>query len=51
MSTDRFAFAGGQLNADFNAQSYGGRQEGGYHFEAPYVGVAPYAAIQAAASR
>jgi outer membrane autotransporter protein len=47
MSTDRFAFAGDHLTADFNAQSYGGRLEGGYHFETPYVGVAPYAAIQA----
>jgi outer membrane autotransporter protein len=46
MSTDRLAFAGDQLTADFNAQSYGGRLEGGYHFETPYVGVAPYAAIQ-----
>jgi outer membrane autotransporter protein len=47
MSTDRFAFGGEHLTADFNAQSYGGRLEGGYHFETPYVGVAPYAAIQA----
>jgi outer membrane autotransporter protein len=47
MSTDRFAFGGDHLTADFNAQSYGGRLEGGYHFETPYVGVAPYAAIQA----
>ncbi len=35
------------LTADFNAQSYGGRLESGYHFETPYVGVTPYAAIQA----
>jgi len=47
MSTDRFAFGGDHLTADFNAQSYGGRLEGGYRFETPYVGVAPYAAIQA----
>ena len=47
MSTDRFAFGGDHLTADFNAQSYGGRFEGGYRFETPYVGVAPYAAIQA----
>ena len=47
MSTDRFAFAGDRLTADFNAQSYGGRLESGYHFETPYVGVTPYAAIQA----
>src|SRR4029079_15048876 len=47
MSTDRFAFGGDHLTADFNAQSYGGRLEGGYSFETPDVGVAPYAAIQA----
>jgi autotransporter-associated beta strand protein len=47
MSTDRFAFAADHLRADFNAQSYGGRLEGGYRFETPFVGVAPYAAIQA----
>jgi uncharacterized protein with beta-barrel porin domain len=47
MSTDRFAFAGDHLTADFNARSYGGRLEGGYRLETPYVGVAPYAAIQA----
>src|SRR5918993_4241595 len=29
MSTDRFAFASNHLNAEFNAQSYGGRLEGG----------------------
>src|SRR5215510_6434655 len=32
MSTDRFAFAGDHLTASFNAQSYGGRVEGGYRF-------------------
>jgi autotransporter-associated beta strand protein len=47
MSTDRFVFAGDRLTADFNAQSYGGRLESGYRFEMPYVGVTPYAAIQA----
>jgi autotransporter-associated beta strand protein len=46
MSTDRFAF-GDHLTADFNAQSYGGRLEGGYRFGTPYGGIAPYAAIQA----
>jgi YVTN family beta-propeller protein/autotransporter-associated beta strand protein len=46
MSTDRFAF-GDHLTADFNAQSYGGRLEGGYRFGTPYGGVTPYAAIQA----
>ena len=46
MSTDRLAF-GDHLTADFNAQSYGGRVEGGYRFGTYYGGVTPYAAIQA----
>ena len=46
MSTDRLAF-GDHLTADFNAQSYGGRLEGGYRFATPYGGITPYAAIQA----
>jgi autotransporter-associated beta strand protein len=46
MSTDRLA-VGDHLTADFNAQSYGGRLEGGYRFGMPYgVGITPYAAIQ-----
>jgi uncharacterized protein with beta-barrel porin domain len=47
MSTDRFAFAGDHLTASFNAQSFGGRVEGGYRFATVYAGVTPYAAIQA----
>jgi outer membrane autotransporter protein len=47
MSTDRFAFAGDHLTASFDAQSIGGRVEGGYRFATIYGGVAPYAAIQA----
>jgi autotransporter-associated beta strand protein len=46
MSTDRFAFSD-HLTANFNAQSYGGRLEGGYRFGTPYGGITPYAAIQA----
>jgi len=46
MSTDRFA-VGDHLTANFNAQSYGGRLEGGYRFATPYGGITPYAAIQA----
>jgi len=46
MSTDRFA-VGDHLTASFNAQSYGGRLEGGYRFATPYAGITPYAAIQA----
>src|SRR5262249_35233110 len=36
MSTDRFAFAGDHLTASFNAQSFGGRVEGGYRFATIY---------------
>jgi uncharacterized protein with beta-barrel porin domain len=46
MSTDRLAF-GDHLTASFNAQSYGGRVEGGYRFGTYYGGITPYAAIQA----
>jgi autotransporter-associated beta strand protein len=46
MSTDRFALFD-HLTADFTAQSYGGRLEGGYRFATPYAGITPYAAIQA----
>jgi T5SS/PEP-CTERM-associated repeat protein len=47
MSTDRISFAGDHLTADFNAQSYGGRLEGGYRVGTPYGGITPYGAIQA----
>jgi YVTN family beta-propeller protein/autotransporter-associated beta strand protein len=47
MSTDRISFAGDHLIADFDAQSYGGRLEGGYRFGTPYGGITPYAAVQA----
>jgi outer membrane autotransporter protein len=46
MSTDRFA-VGDHLTANFSAQSYAGRLEGGYRFGMPYGGITPYAAIQA----
>jgi len=46
MSTDRIA-VGDHLTADFNAQSYGGRLEGGYRLGMLYGGITPYAAIQA----
>jgi autotransporter-associated beta strand protein/T5SS/PEP-CTERM-associated repeat protein len=51
MSTDRFAFAGDHLTASFNAQSFGGRVEGGYRFMTVYGGLTPYAAIQAQSFR
>ena len=46
MTTDRTA-VGDHLTADFSAQSYGGRLEGGYRFATLYGAIAPYAAIQA----
>src|SRR6516164_7750113 len=46
ISTDRTA-VGNHLTADFNAQSYGGRLEGGYRYGMLYGGITPYAAIQA----
>ena len=51
MSTDRFAFAGDHLTAKFNAQSIGGRVEGGYRFGWMFGGITPYAAIQAQSFR
>jgi autotransporter-associated beta strand protein len=46
MSTDRFAVAGDHLTADFVAQNYGARVEGGYRFGSAFIGVTPYAAAQ-----
>ena len=51
MSTDRFAPFGDHLTADFEAQSFGGRVEGGYRFGTPIGGVTPYAAVQAQSFR
>jgi hypothetical protein len=45
MSTDRMAL-GDHLTAQFDAQSYGGRIEGGYRFASRLGGIAPYAAAQ-----
>jgi uncharacterized protein with beta-barrel porin domain len=50
MSTNRIAL-GDQLDARFNAQSYGGRFETGYRYATPLggsvIGATPYAAVQA----
>jgi uncharacterized protein with beta-barrel porin domain len=49
-NTDRTAFAGDQLGASFQGQSYGGRFETGYRFAVMSAsGVTPYAAVQAQA--
>jgi uncharacterized protein with beta-barrel porin domain len=47
MSTDRFAVAGDHLTASFNAQSFGGRIEGGYRVVTAFGALTPYAAVQA----
>jgi autotransporter-associated beta strand protein len=47
MSTDRIAFAGDRLQAQFNAESFGGRAEAGYRIANPIAAVTPYAAVQA----
>ena len=51
MSTDQFSFAGDHLTAKFNAQSIGGRLEGGYRLGWTFGGITPYAAIQAQSFR
>ncbi|MBR0780360.1 autotransporter outer membrane beta-barrel domain-containing protein [Bradyrhizobium iriomotense] len=51
MSTDRLAAFGDHLTARFNAQSYGGRIEGGYRIATPLIGITPYAALQAQSFR
>ena len=43
------AVPGDILEAEFNAQTYSGRVEGGYRFATPVVGITPYAAFQAIA--
>jgi outer membrane autotransporter protein len=47
MSTDRYAFAGDYLTANFNARSFGGRVEAGYRVPVALWGLTPYAAVQA----
>ena len=51
MSTERAAPFGNHLTADFDAQSLGGRIEGGYRLGTPAAGVTPYAAVQAQSFR
>ncbi len=35
-----------QLQAKFDASTFGGRVEGGYRYATPFVGITPYAALQ-----
>jgi autotransporter-associated beta strand protein len=47
MTTNRTAFAGDQLRANFDAQSFGGRVEAGYRYALPATWtVTPYGALQ-----
>jgi fibronectin-binding autotransporter adhesin len=48
ITTDRFVTVAGvdHLRAEFNANAYSGRVEGGYRFVTPWMGVTPYAAGQ-----
>jgi autotransporter-associated beta strand protein len=48
VTTDRTVTIAGvdQLHAEFNANAYSGRLEGGYRFATPWMGVTPYAAGQ-----
>src|SRR5262249_7544694 len=47
MTTNRTAFAGDQLTANFNAQSYGGRVDTGYRYALPAMWtITPYGALQ-----
>jgi outer membrane autotransporter protein len=47
MSTDRQTFDRNHLAASFNAQSIGGRLEGGYRIITPIGSMTPYSAVQA----
>ena len=47
MSTDRVAPALDHLTARFDPQSVGGRVETGYRYATSFVGITPYAALQA----
>jgi uncharacterized protein with beta-barrel porin domain len=48
VTTDRTVTVAGidRLHAEFNANAYSGRVEGGYRFVTPWMGIAPYAAGQ-----
>lgn len=48
VTTDRTVTAAGvdRLRAEFNANAYSGRIEGGYRYATPWMGITPYAAGQ-----
>ncbi|WP_164988378.1 autotransporter outer membrane beta-barrel domain-containing protein [Bradyrhizobium betae] len=49
VTTNRVVTAAGvdQLRAQFNANAFSGRVEGGYRYATPWIGLTPYAAAQA----
>jgi autotransporter-associated beta strand protein len=47
MSTDRYAAFSDRLQANFNAESVGGRAEAGYRIPNAVAAITPYAAVQA----
>jgi autotransporter-associated beta strand protein len=51
MSTDRFAPLGNRLTADFDAQTFGARVEGGYRMASAFGALTPYGALQAQSFR
>jgi autotransporter-associated beta strand protein len=48
ITTDRVVAVAGidRLHAEFNANAFSGRLEGGYRFAVPWMGITPYAAAQ-----
>ncbi len=48
ITTDRIVTAAGadHLRANFNANAWSGRLEGGYRYATPWMGLTPYAAAQ-----
>jgi autotransporter-associated beta strand protein len=46
VTTDRVVLMANKLHAEFNANAYSGRVEGGYRFATPWLGITPYAAGQ-----
>ena len=46
ITTDRIVLMANKLHAEFNANAFTGRVEGGYRFATPWLGITPFAAGQ-----
>ena len=46
ITTDRIVLMANRLHAEFDANAFSGRVEGGYRFVTPWLGITPYAAGQ-----